>query len=197
MQSKHQTVKLRVEIVPGLPGEGGTYSQSHAFRAMLDACYRALTAEKVYPETIFTGTSDGVTARLAPIHFTVRAEPTSPPTYVIECVGKVTLEGDEATTLEAQPVPLLLFPMEQTELEAVKDGRRSEALVPVLPDFLDLLKPGASVTFYEAAADPFGNPVSVAGGDRFTVSLARVKDQNYQWVGHRLYLIAWDPATRS
>ena len=75
----------------------------------------------------------------------------------------------------------------------MKTGRRSNAVVPVLPDLAERLIPGTSVTFYEAIPDPSGDPVPAPSGDRLTVTLRKVTDQNYAWVGRRLYSISWDP----
>jgi len=194
MQSKQQTVKVRVEIGPGLPRDVGTFHQPHALRAILKAFYRALTTERVYPESVFTGTSDGVTAQLTATHFGIRAQPSLPTTHHIECVGTVKLEGEEEVN-EIEPISneVFLFPIERGELEALKKGRRYDAMVPVLPEISEHLKPGAKVTFFEATSDPSGTPIPVPEGDQLTITLTNVKDQDYPWVGRRLYSIAWDP----
>jgi hypothetical protein len=193
MQPKQQTVKVRVEIGPGLPRDVGAFHQPHAFQAILAAFYRALTAERVYPEAVFTGTSNGVSAHLTPIHFDIGAQTTLPTTHHIECVGTVELEGEEGSEIKPISGQEFLFPMERAELDAMKKGHRRQAMVPVSPDLSDRLKPGARVTFFEASADPVGTPIPVPGGVRLSLTLTEVKDQDYQWAGRRLYSIAWDP----
>src|SRR5262249_7137239 len=88
-------------------------------------------------------------------------------------------------------IPNLVFPAERDELEAMTKGLRHDAVVPVSP----MTPPGVgdNVTFVEATADPFGTPIFVPRGDSLSVKLTKVRDENYQWVGQRLYYIAWDP----
>jgi hypothetical protein len=193
MQPKQQTVKVRVEIGPGLPRDVGAYHQPHALQALPAAFYQALTAERVYPESVFTSTSNGITAHLTPTHFSIGAEPTLPAINHIECVGTVKLEGDETREMKAPPGEVFLFPIDRGVLESMRKGIRYNAMVPLLPDISERLKPGAKVTFFEATADPSGDPIPVPGGDRLTVTLTKVKDADYQWVGRQLYSIAWDP----
>jgi len=193
MQPKQQTVKLRVEIGPGFPRDMGAYERPHALQAMFAAFCQALTAEKVHPESVFIGTSNGVTTHLTPTHFSIGSDPNLPTVHHIECVGTVKLEGKELGEINAVPGELFLFPIERGQLEAMKKGRRYEAMVPVLPDVSNRLKPGAKVTFFEATANPFGDPIPVQEGDRLTVALTKVKDADYRWVGRQLYSIAWDP----
>jgi len=195
MQPKEQTVKVRIEIGPGLPSDVGAFHQPHALRALLTAFYHALTAERVFPQSVFTGTSNGIEATLSPTHYGIHAEPTLPTSLYIECAGTVKLVGEEQTS-EVEPVSdqTFLFPIERRELEAMRTGRRHDAVVPILPDQTVHFEPGAKVTFYEVTADPFGTPIRVPKGDWLTVTLTKVKDQDYQWAGRRLYSIAWDPA---
>jgi hypothetical protein len=193
MQPKQQTVKIRLQIGPGLPRDVAAFHEPHALRAILKAFYDAMTNEKLYAESVFTGTSNGVSAYLSPTHLGIHAEPTLPTTHYIECVGTVKLQGKEAREIEPALGQIFLFPIERAEIEAMRRGSRHEAIVPVLPDFSERLKPGASVTFYEATADPSGDPIPVPEGDRLTVTLLKVTDQNYPWVGRRLYSIVWDP----
>jgi hypothetical protein len=193
MQPKQQTVRVRVEIGPGLPRDVGAYHQPHALQAILAAFYQAMTAERIYPETVFTSTSNGITVDLIPTHFSIGAEPTLPTVHHIECVGTVKLEGSETREIESAPGDAFLFPTDRTVLEAMKKGVRRTAMVPILPDVSGRLQPGAKVTFFEATADPSGDPIPVPGGDRLTVTLTKAKDADYQWVGRQLYSIAWDP----
>ena len=193
MQPKEQTVKVRVEIGPGLPRDVGAYHQPHALQAIFAAFYQAMTAERVHPESEFTATSDGITVHLTPTHFSIGAEPTVPTMHHVECVGTVKLEGRETRERKAVAGEVFLYPIERGELEAMKKGVRHHAMVPVLPEISGRLKPGAKVTFFEATADPSGDPILVPGGDRLTVTLTKVKDADYQWVGRRIYSIAWDP----
>jgi len=195
MQPNEQTVKLRIEIGPGLPSAVGAFQQPHAFRALLDAFYRALTAERVFPQSVFIGTSNGIEVSLTPNHLGIRAEPTVPTSHSIECAGTVKLVGEERVS-EVKPASdqTFSFPIERRELEAMKTGRRHDAVVPVLPNLADYFKPGAKVTFYEVTTDPFGTPIPVPKGDQVTVALTKVKDQDYKWAGRQLYYISWDPA---
>ena len=48
------------------------------------------------------------------------------------------------------------------------------------------------MTFVEARADPFGEPIPVAGGERLTVTLTKAINAEYQWAGRQLYTIGWD-----
>ncbi len=161
---------------------------------MFAAFCQALVAEKVYPESVFTGTSHGVAAHLTPAHFSIGNSGTALPTVQhIECVATVKLEGQETGELKPPPGDVFLFPLERGEIERMKKGRRYSAVVPVLPDLSDRLKPGASVTFFEATANPLADPVPVPEGDRITVTLTKVEDVNYPWAGRQIYSIAWDP----
>jgi hypothetical protein len=193
MQPKQQTVKIRVEIGPGFPRDLGAYERPHALQALFAAFWQALTAEKVYPESFFIGTSNGVTTHLTPTHFSIGSDPNLPTIHHIECVGTVKLAGKEDGELRPIPSEVFLFPIERGQLEAMKRGRRYEATVPVLPDISGRLRPGAKATFYEATANPLSDPIPVPEGDRLTVTLTKVKDADYPWVGHQLFFIAWDP----
>jgi hypothetical protein len=193
MQPKQQTVKVRVEIGPGLPRDVGAYYQPHAPQAILAAFYQAMTADRVYPESIFTSTSNGITVNLISNHFSIGSEPTLPTVHHIECVGTVELEGKETREIKTVPGEVFLFPIDRSVLEAMKKGLRHNAMVPILPEFSGRLQPGAKVTFFEATADPSSDPIPVPNGDRLTVTLTKVKDADYQWVGRQLYSIAWDP----
>jgi hypothetical protein len=198
MQPNEQIVKVSIEIGPGLPTDVGAFHGPHAFRALLTAFYHALTAERVFPQSVFTGTSNGIEATLSPTHYGMRAEPTLPTSHYIECTGTVKLVGEEQTS-EVEPVSdqRFEFPIERRELDAMKTGRRHEAVVPVLPNLTDHFEPGAKVTFFEVTTDLHGTPIPVPKGDRLTVTVTKVKDQDYQWAGRRLYYIAWDPAEAS
>jgi hypothetical protein len=193
MQPKQQTVRVRVEVGPGLPRDVGAYHQPHALQAILAAFYQALMAEKVYPESMFTSSSNGITVHLTPTHFSIGAEPTLPTTHHIECVGTVKLEGEETRGLKEVPGDIFLFPTDRGVLEAMSKGARYESIVPVLPEISERLKPGAKVTFVEATVDPFSDPIPVPGGSHLTVTLTKAKDADYQWAGRQLYSIAWDP----
>jgi hypothetical protein len=97
-----------------------------------------------------------------------------------------------ATISESLPVSRLEFPIEKAQLDAMKLGRRHDAVVPVSPE--DPPAVGDTVTFLEATADPFGTPVLVPNGDAVSVDLTEVRNQGHKWVGRDLYYVAWDPA---
>ena len=78
------------------------------------------------------------------------------------------------------------FPIERAELDAIKHGRRHDAVVPVSPEAPPAV--GDTVTFQEATSDPFGNPVLVPNGDAVSVDLTEVRNQGHKWAGQDLYL---------
>jgi hypothetical protein len=88
-------------------------------------------------------------------------------------------------------VPELVFPIERSELKAVKGGRRRHSVVPIPPTFIP--KAGQEVTFLESASDPFGVPYFIENGDHITLRLTDVKDHHHRWAGQNLYHIKWDP----
>ncbi len=108
---------------------------------------------------MYTGMSDGVTATVSPTHSGAHINQELPATYSIDCVGSVKLTGRARQAAEPVLGQSFFFPMERDELEAMKSGRRTGAVVPVLPDLAERLKPGTSVTFYEAIPDPSGDAV--------------------------------------
>jgi hypothetical protein len=89
-----QTVKVRVEIGPGMPWEVKAFDEGGALEAVLAAFFQVMTAENLQPgpEGAVTTTNGGITARVVPTHVDVRANGDIPTTHVIECSGKVTLE---------------------------------------------------------------------------------------------------------
>jgi len=97
-----------------------------------------------------------------------------------------------ARVSESPPVSRMDFPIEKDQLDAIKHGRRHDAVVPVNPANSPAV--GNTVTFLEATSDPFGTPVFVPNGDAVSVDLTEVRNQGHKWVGQDLYYIAWDPA---
>jgi hypothetical protein len=93
---------------------------------------------------------------------------------------------------EALPASRMDFPIEKGQLDAIKLGRRRDAVVPVSPESPPAV--GDIVTFLESASDPFGTPILVPNGDSISVELTEVRNQGHKWVGQDLYYIAWDPA---
>ncbi len=87
--------------------------------------------------------------------------------------------------------PTNRFPTDRAELTKMLDGRRHDALVPLAPE--EALAVGEAVTFVEAAADPFGEPVLVPGGKTITVDLTKVRKEGHKWLNKELYYIAWEP----
>lgn len=96
-----------------------------------------------------------------------------------------------ASVSERSPIASMEFPTDRHELKKMREGTRDFALVPVPPD--DTLAVGDTVTFYEAASDPFGFPVDMPNGERLSIDLTEVTKQADQWAGHDLYRIFWDP----
>ena len=96
-----------------------------------------------------------------------------------------------ARVSEAESVSRMEFPTAKRQLDATKQGRRHDAVVPVSPE--SPLAAGDRVTFRESAADPFGFPVLVPNGDAVTVDLTEVRNQGQKWAGQDLYYIAWNP----
>lgn len=84
-----------------------------------------------------------------------------------------------------------VFPLVRQELDAMREGKRAEALVPISKNAT--LAVGDWVTFVEGTADPFGVPVNTPGGVSLSVKLKRVRDENRAWAGQKLVSIAWDP----
>jgi hypothetical protein len=99
-----------------------------------------------------------------------------------------------AQVSESPPVSRMKFPIEKGQLDAIKHGQRHTAVVPVSPE--DPPGVGDTVTFLEAASDPFGVSDLVPNGDAVSVNLTKVRNQGHKWVGHDVYYIAWDPAQR-
>jgi hypothetical protein len=97
-----------------------------------------------------------------------------------------------ARVSEYSPVSRMDFPIRRTELDAITQGRRHDAVVPVNPEAPPAV--GDTVTFREVTSDPFGTPVIVPNGDSVSVELTEVGNQGHKWVGQDLYRIAWDPA---
>ena len=97
-----------------------------------------------------------------------------------------------ARVSESLPVSRMDFPIEKVQLDAIKQGRRHYAVVPVRPESPPAV--GDTVTFQEATSDPFGNPVLVPNGDAVPVDLTEVRNEGHKWAGQDLYFIAWDPA---
>src|SRR5262249_4500103 len=64
-----------------------------------------------------------------------------------------------ASVSEREPVLRKEFPLEKSEIDAIKHGRRGRAVVPVSPE--ESLAVGDRIRFLEAASDPFGFPVLV------------------------------------
>lgn len=98
MAELKQTVKLRLEVGPGMPSEIGAFIQSPALEAVLAAFFRAMTAEAIYPgpEAAFVATKDGVTAHVWVSRTNIGTEPKDesfPKTNHIEIEADVTLEG--------------------------------------------------------------------------------------------------------
>ncbi len=97
-----------------------------------------------------------------------------------------------ARVAESMPRSRMEFPSERAELDAIKQGRRHDAVVPVRPEAP--LSVGDSVTFQEVRYDPFGEMILIPDGDAVSVDLTEVKNQGHKWAGRDLYFIAWDPA---
>lgn len=93
--------------------------------------------------------------------------------------------------IDFNALPGRVFFMERGELEAIKNGLRHDAVVPIRRDVS--IAPGERVVFVAAKSDPFGNPIFVPGGDSLSVTLIDAIDQDYPWAGRRLYRIVWDP----
>jgi len=109
--------------------------------------------------------------------------------------GEPNLEKSRVVlTRVSEPVPVsrMDFPIEKGQLDAIKHGRRHDAVVPVSPGSPPAV--GDIVTFLESASDPFGTPILVPNGDSISVELTEVRNQGHRWVGQDVYLIAWDPA---
>jgi hypothetical protein len=92
-------------------------------------------------------------------------------------------------------VPWFVFPADQIDLEAMKSGKRVDAVIPVHPDFTHALHEGTTrVTFLQSERYPYGGDRHyVRDGDYLTVKVERVKDLDYRSAGHKIYSIAWDP----
>ncbi len=192
MRPKQLTVKLRMEFGPGIPSDVSDFHQPHALKAILEAFLQTMTESNIYPNSSFIAKSDGITAHLTPTNFSVGAEPTIPTVHHVEYTATVKLEGKEVGETKHIPAYGLVFPTDRSVLEEIKKGLRHTSIVPVPPGLTDQLSPGAKVTFVEARADPFGEPIPVAGGERLTVTLTKAKDAEYQWAGRQLYTIGWD-----
>lgn len=93
-----QTVKIRLEVGPGMPRDIGAFTKSPAKEAMLAAFCQALTAERIYPgpEAAFEAVRGGVTAKVWVKRADIGSEPKGggfPRTNHVEMEADVTLEG--------------------------------------------------------------------------------------------------------
>jgi hypothetical protein len=93
---------------------------------------------------------------------------------------------------EREPGPRMEFPSEKEELDAMKHGRKRDAIVPARPE--DPPAVGDRVRFVQWVTDPFGNPIRAENGDSICVDLTEVRNEGEKWVGQDIYYIAWDPA---
>ncbi len=97
-----------------------------------------------------------------------------------------------ARVSEWKPVPRMEFPLRKSELDKIKQGRRSNAIVPVKPE--DPPAVGDRVTFRQSGKDPFGEPILVPNGDSVSVDLTEVRNERQRWANHDIYFLAWDPS---
>ncbi len=95
--------------------------------------------------------------------------------------------------VDFETLPWFAFPTDRNELSSMKTGHRHDAVVPVSPAAAMELDAGSPITFFEAASDAFGTPYYVPGGEALGFTLTRVRDEEYDWGGKKLYYVAWDP----
>ena len=96
-----------------------------------------------------------------------------------------------ASISEHDPIARMKFPIDRHELKLMKDGQRRSALVPVDPEAPPAV--GDTVTFFEAASDPFGAPITVPNGETISAELTEVRNHGKKWGVQDLYWIVWDP----
>jgi hypothetical protein len=96
-----------------------------------------------------------------------------------------------ARVSEREPSPHLEFPLEKRELNAIRQGRRRDVVVPASPE--DPPAVGDRVRFVQAGYDPFGELLLVENGDSVLVELTKVRNLGEKWGSRDLYSIAWDP----
>ena len=108
--SKQQTVKIRIEIGPGIPVELKDFDDGDAFAAILKGLFPVLTAERVYPgpDAAFTATYGAATVQIEPTGFDIRATSGLPSTLYTECTALVTLDVSDNKSgnapLSARPI---------------------------------------------------------------------------------------------
>jgi hypothetical protein len=87
-----QKLKVRVEIGPDTGTGIAPFQQPAAFAAIATAALRALTADRLYTDAEFTGTSGGVTATVMVESLLLGTAQLSPFLFRAELEGTVILE---------------------------------------------------------------------------------------------------------
>jgi hypothetical protein len=92
--SMKQTVKIRIEIGPGMPIDLSKFSSPDAHVALLMALFRALSAEQVYPgpSAAFTGSKGDCMVHVEPVAFDIGASGDVSAIHHEQCVAIVTLK---------------------------------------------------------------------------------------------------------
>jgi hypothetical protein len=96
-----------------------------------------------------------------------------------------------ASVSESQPVARMEFPMYKEDLDAVRSGRRREAIV--LVEKSESLHVGDTVAFYRVWTDPFGEAIRVRNSDTISVVIKEIRIRD-EGTAHGYYDVAWDPA---
>jgi hypothetical protein len=125
-------------------------------------------------------------------HFHREPPPEFSPSYALPRPRNASGKSPRTISgVDFNALPGLVFPLEREQLNAMIEGKRLDAVVPVPPDIV--ITQGDWVTFIEAKADPFGNPVNIPGGSSLSVRIKRARDEHHAWAGQKLFYVAWDP----